>query len=395
MRKEKKYAAAWDWTALVSLINKRPNLQQLFWVMSICLMVSVAHAETYYVSPGGADSNPGTADAPFQTISRALAVIGTVPGAGAGQAVEVAGGTYNESLIFNLPSGTSWDQPFTLFARRGEVVTIRGDGETNVYIADGIDYYSVIDGFVFDAANTWHGQALISNCCDPQPGFIRLQNNEFINNRFGGFFIAGHHIEVVSNKLHGGFEEFFDCGQVHCFGYAFYVAGSNNLFSHNEIFDVASWVFHIYDGNQRNGGPSDNVVQNNSIHDFGYGDKRADGILLSSGPRNHAYNNVVYNGYGSSGISVWFGCDGCTVLNNTISGMDLCLQVTDTRNTVIDNNTLSNCWGNYINIYGNTLDLTLSNTFCDRAADNCVLSTGREQTPEGSTSETESPGVVP
>jgi parallel beta-helix repeat protein len=369
MPKEKRIGAAWDWPALMSLMNKGRNLQQLFWVMTICVMASVAHAETYYVSPSGADSNLGTAAAPFQTISRALAVIGTVRGAGAGQVVEVAGGTYNETLIFNLPSGTSWDRPFTLRARPGEVVTIRGDGETNVYIADGIEYYSVIDGFVFDATNTWRGQVIIGSCCDPQPGSVRFQNNEFINNRFGAFFIGGDNIEVINNKIHGGFEEFTGCGQVHCFDYPFYVAGSNNLFSGNEIYDVASWVFHIYNGYEGRLA-HDNIVQNNTIHDFGYGDNRADGILLSSGPRNHADNNVIYNG--SSGISVSYGCDGCMVLNNTISGMDRCLDVMDSRDNVIDNNTLSNCRGSYINVTG-SVGLTLSNTFCDRAADNsCV-----------------------
>ena len=53
---------------------------------------------------------------------------------------------------------------------------------------------------------------------------------------------------------------------------------SNNVFSGNEIYDVASWAFHIY-----NGDPHDNIVESNTIHDFGFGDPRANGILLSSG----------------------------------------------------------------------------------------------------------------
>jgi hypothetical protein len=46
--------------------------------------------------------------------------------------------------MFNLPSGNSWDQPFTLRAKPGEAVTIQGSGETNMYIASGIEYYSVL-----------------------------------------------------------------------------------------------------------------------------------------------------------------------------------------------------------------------------------------------------------
>src|SRR5262249_4440680 len=184
------------------------------------------------------DSNPGTATKPFRTINAALRSVRTAPGAGAGAIVEVAGGTYNETLIFNLPSGTSWDQPFTLQAKAGDVVTIKGDGEANVYIADGIDYYSIIDGFIFDGASTWRSQVLIASCCDPQPGYVRFQNNQFINNTYGGFFIGGHHVEIVNNKIHGGFQEHSGCGQVHCFGYAFYVESGDNLFDGNEIYDV-------------------------------------------------------------------------------------------------------------------------------------------------------------
>ena len=113
-----------------------------------------------------------------------------------------------------------------------DVVTIQASDEVNVYIADGIDYYAIIDGFVFDAANTWRSQVIIGSCCDPQPRSVRFQNNEFVNNRFGAFYMAGDNIEVLNNKIHGGFEEYTGCG---CFGYAFYVEGSNNLFAGNEI----------------------------------------------------------------------------------------------------------------------------------------------------------------
>ena len=184
---------------------------------------------------------------------------------------------------------------------------------------------------------------IIGNCCYPPPRFVRFQNNEFINNPYGAFFIAGTNIEVVNNKIHGGFEEFTGCGQVHCFEYAFYVTGSNNYFSRNEIYDVASWVFHIYN---YNGWPHDNIVDGNTIHDFGFGDPRADGILLSSGPGNKAYNNVVYNG--SNGIAIWRECDDCVISNNTVSNMNICIEVSESVNTVVDNNSLNNCSANYI-----------------------------------------------
>ena len=371
MQREKNSAGVLVCAASAETINKAGCVGRLLWAMAICLFASLAHADTYYVNQSGSDSNAGTANAPFRTISQALSFIGTAPGGGAGQAVEVAGGTYNEGLLFNLPSGISWDQPFTLRARAGDVVTVKGNNIGNVYIADGIDYYSVIDGFVFDGANAAQDQVTIGSCCDPQPRLVRFQNNEFINNRYGTFFISGSNIEVVNNKIHGGFEEYTGCGQIHCFGYAFYVTGSNNLFSGNEIYDVASWVFHIYEYAPHNGGPHDNIVEGNTIHDFGFGDPRADAILLSSGQGNDAYNNVVYNG--SRGISIWRGCNGCVISNNTVSNMNICLEVASSANAVVENNTLTNCLGSYIGIQPNLVSLTLSNTFCDGTAANCLL----------------------
>ena len=97
---------------------------------------------------------------------------------------------------------------------------------------------------------------------------------------------------------------------------------------------------------QLSGWPQNNIIEGNTIHDFGFGDPRADGILLSSGGGNQAYNNVVYNG--SRGIAIWRECDGCVISNNTVSNMNVCLEVSDSANTVVQNNSLNNCAANYI-----------------------------------------------
>ncbi len=110
-----------------------------------------------------------------------------------------------------------------------------------------------------------------------------------------------------------------------------------------------------------NGDPHDNIVESNTIHDFGFGDPRANGILLSSGARNHAYDNVVDNG--SNGIAIWRNCNGCMISNNTVSNMGRCLEVADSDNAVVENNNLSNCAGSYISIQPNLVGLTLSISF--------------------------------
>src|SRR5689334_21091614 len=105
MRRENNSPAGVDCPARENHV-KRKILSRWGWMMVFCLTASLPHAQTYYVSPSGEDSNPATAAAPFGTINRALSVIGTVPGAGADQTVEVVAGTYNESVMFNLPSGS-------------------------------------------------------------------------------------------------------------------------------------------------------------------------------------------------------------------------------------------------------------------------------------------------
>ena len=135
------------------------------------------------------------------------------------------------------------------------------------------------------------------------------------------------------------------------------------------FIDVPSWVFHVYWDTPQNGGAHSNIIRNNVIHDFGYDDDRAAGILASSGAGNQVYNNTVYNG--SNGIVVWRGCDGCMVLNNTVSKMNRCLEASNSANSILENNELSNCRGLYFDIWGPTPGLIISNNECDKSAAWC------------------------
>ncbi|HPT90852.1 MAG TPA: carbohydrate-binding protein [Acetivibrio sp.] len=73
--------------------------------------VNAAETVTYYVSPNGSDSNPGTIDAPFKTITKARDVVRTVNGNMKGDIyVYLRGGTYNitETITFGpQDSGTN------------------------------------------------------------------------------------------------------------------------------------------------------------------------------------------------------------------------------------------------------------------------------------------------
>jgi hypothetical protein len=76
---------------------------------------------THYVAPDGSDDNPGTDEAPWQTIQHAADT------AGPGDTVCIHAGTYSareEGVVFSL-SGTA-DAPITFAAAPGEKATVQG-----------------------------------------------------------------------------------------------------------------------------------------------------------------------------------------------------------------------------------------------------------------------------
>ena len=82
---------------------------------------SVYAAGTYYVSPSGNDSNPGTFDAPWGTIQKACNVLS------AGDTAFIRGGVYNERVRVNV-SGTAAAGYVTIRNFEGEIPVLEGAG---------------------------------------------------------------------------------------------------------------------------------------------------------------------------------------------------------------------------------------------------------------------------
>src|SRR4051794_5214242 len=80
-----------------------------------------AHAATNerYVAPSGADSNPGTATAPWRTVTHGLRTVV------AGQTLWIRGGTYTETVSGTLHKGTSGAR-ITVRGYPGEHPLVRG-----------------------------------------------------------------------------------------------------------------------------------------------------------------------------------------------------------------------------------------------------------------------------
>src|SRR5438093_6589152 len=107
----------------------RRFLTRFFMAVGFVLIPVLAHSSTYYVATSGSDSNTcrqaQDRSTPKQTINAALDCLGTAAGAGAGHTVEVAPGTYAETVNNTLPGGTSWSALFTLKATAIGTVTIQ------------------------------------------------------------------------------------------------------------------------------------------------------------------------------------------------------------------------------------------------------------------------------
>jgi hypothetical protein len=320
-------------------------VKQFFIAFILALgVVTGANAATFYVAKTGSDSYSCTqaqnSSTPKLTINAALACVGTTPQAGAGQTVEVAAGTYTESIGPDLPSGTSWSSPFRLRAKAGNTVTIKTNQGNNVvlYQPAGISFYSIIEGFIFDGTNTGDNpQVAIGSCCDG-PGYVRFLNNQFINNiRCMGFLIGrlSHHIELIGNKIHGGgFEAIGAMASGGNYLYPIYLQGSHNIIEGNEFYDFPSWGIHGYSAYTEK--PNNNIIRGNKFNDFGWGDDRSSAILAYIGNGNQIYNNLVYNG--SQGIAVGPDASNTAVYNNSVFNTRLSGISTAGSNTLLKNN---------------------------------------------------------
>lgn len=93
-------------------------------------------ASAYYVSPTGSDSNPGTVDRPFLTISKGLTT------AGSGGLVYVRGGTYAMSSKLSLTKTATSANPTRLWAYPAETPLIDSTGNTSDGISiSGVGYH--------------------------------------------------------------------------------------------------------------------------------------------------------------------------------------------------------------------------------------------------------------
>jgi hypothetical protein len=109
-------------------MERRPSLRSGAFAACVCVFVlmlagaaSASSGPVYTVSPGGSDTNAGTAAQPWRTIGRAAR------SATPGSTVDVRGGTYREAVDVRVSGRPG--APIAFVAHPGEHVTISGRGQ--------------------------------------------------------------------------------------------------------------------------------------------------------------------------------------------------------------------------------------------------------------------------
>lgn len=237
-----------------------PSLRRIMLGTSLALLsASCAGSKDLYVAPDGSDSNPGTQEAPFLTISRADAA------ARPGYTIHVAPGIYQVSAPAAQDAGVKTTQSGTPTARIRYASTVKR-GAKIVFSGTGIAWnskgsYVDIDGFDISGSG--------------RIGILAEGSNLVIRNNF-------IHDLMISGGCNGNGGAAIDT----------YGPGGNVHIDANVVRNIGyRWIE----------GGTCNTVQ---------------GIYISNA-NNKVTNNIV-SGVAAAGIQQWHGATASTILNNTV-----------------------------------------------------------------------------
>lgn len=212
----------------------------------------------YYVATNGSDSNPGTAELPFQTILRASKV--ALPGT----TIHVAPGTYAGGLK-TVMSGTEGQRIYYVSTVKWGAKLVPPTNSENKYGWDNRGNYVDIAGFEIDGSNAVRG--------------IKWTH---------GIYNGGSRVVIRDNRVH---HVALDIG-----------CGSSG--------GAGIGIDSYY------GGKLSDVI-GNTVHDIGApGCRFVQGIYISTS--GSAKNNVVYR-VGGAAIQMWHDAHSVVVSNNTVA----------------------------------------------------------------------------
>jgi hypothetical protein len=273
-----------------------------------------AAADTYYVAQNGSDEN---SCAGARNIDRPKRnIMGTNGGIACmqspGDTLLIRQGTYPETINnytapYPLPSGTSWDNAFTVAAYPGETVVVQRiaiatDDHLNLNLA-----YWIFDGL--HVVNTVPGGNEAIGLGSPNHlRFVNMEVTTAGRESTSCVLGAGNFIEFINVEVHS-------CGDP--IAYGFYWAGSDSLFDQIKLHDTTGYGFHIYSGGCEADGscPDRNTISNSEIYNTGTVQHSA-GILFAFGDGNQAFGNIVRNN--GIGIDVGYGASDARIYDNKV-----------------------------------------------------------------------------
>jgi hypothetical protein len=222
------------------------------------------HASTYYVSPRGSDSNPGTESAPWRTIGKAASGV-----TAAGSRVVVMGGSYSEDVT--LSEAGAADRPISFEAKASATVSLRSFRVAASHV--------VVEGFKVRGAS--------GRCVTIDPGLtdVRVAGNEISNCGSDGIGFRrpedsgaaySSDVTVSGNRIRG-------VGISYSYGNDITVYADSTLVANNDLSDSPNDAIDMW-GDRL-------TFRHNNIHD----------ISNTLGHHNDAFQTWVIPGNGASG----------------------------------------------------------------------------------------------
>jgi parallel beta-helix repeat protein len=259
-------------------------------VLTVVWRTQASHAATFYVATSGDNANPGTAELPFQTLQRGAQALS------AGDTLIVQGGTYLETLVWVIPSGTSWSQPVTVQVAPGETVVLQANVPTDAVVDfEDNSQYIILDGFILDANNLASFAFGIGNA-----SFIRVMNCEIKNALHSGMSVGGHSHEFSNLDVHDNGSTGYDHG--------LYLITSQTRVESSRFYNHSGYGIHVY-SSAHESGLDDNIFDSNLTYGNTIG-----GMFVGHGVRNTVSNNTIWN----NGNGLWLASPYSTIYNNTI-----------------------------------------------------------------------------
>lgn len=256
-------------------------------IAALALSIYALTARSYYVSPTGSDSNPGTISAPFRTIPKAISAAAT------GDVIYIRDGVYPAFNITKAVNIAGYEEEFPTITGQVRCYKLDGVGISGLEITGGSGSYTgailldqcnnatVFNNYIHDnLGGTISGIAVRGNN-------NRILGNHICNNAYVGIRLsAGTGIEVAYNEV---------CNHVKATGDADGIdivspAVTGAYIHHNEIYGNAD------DGIDTWTSPANIIEYNVSHHNGGTGD--GNGFKLgggSTGGGNTVTGNLAYD----------------------------------------------------------------------------------------------------